>query len=295
AGRGGDPPPVRAPHLREEPAPLSRRVRSPEARGGLRPGRLAPDPARRRQARGGEEAARRLSRPVEAARGALREAGDPAALRRDAPARRGARPHPGRGRDTQDGGGAVGEGRFLDPGIGDGERSTYRGLIGGEPAGEGTATIRAVGGDEPRYRLELSMTVRGEAVYEGQFEALRRRGHLIADHYRLETRHGERAVAVEEGWFRDVAVLGWGGEVGRYPSDVAPLLGCAVMLRGLEFERGAERSFAVWLTNTVYWEVALKVERRERVSLPAGALDAWRVRARPSFHMIGAALDRIVG
>ena len=152
-----------------------------------------------------------------------------------------------------------------------------------------------MGGDEPRYRLELSMTVRGEAVYEGQFEALRRRGHLIADHYRLETRHGERAVAVEEGWFRDVAVLGWGGEVGRYPSDVAPLLGCAVMLRGLEFERGAERSFAVWLANTVYWEVALKVERRERVSLPAGALDAWRVRVRPSFHMIGAALDRIVG
>jgi hypothetical protein len=41
--------------------------------------------------------------------------------------------------------------------------------------------------------------------------------------------------------------------------------------------------------------VALKVERRERVALPAGTFDAWRVRARPSFHAIAGALDRIVG
>ena len=139
------------------------------------------------------------------------------------------------------------------------------------------------------------MLVRGEMAYALEFEALRRRGQLLADHYRLESRHGERAVAVEEGWFREVSVLGWGGQVDRYPGDVSPLLGCAVMLRGLEFERGAERSFALWLANTVYWEVALKVERRERITVPAGTFDTWRTRARPSFHMIGGALDRLVG
>jgi hypothetical protein len=139
------------------------------------------------------------------------------------------------------------------------------------------------------------MVARGELAYRLEFDALRRRGQLLADRYRLDTAHGDRPVAAEEGWFRDVSVLGWGGELERYPSDVVPLLGCAVMLRGLDFERGAERSFALWLANTVYWEVALKVERRERVTVPAGGFDAWRVRARPSFHMVAGALDRIIG
>ncbi|MFL5779930.1 MAG: hypothetical protein ACJ760_01315 [Thermoleophilaceae bacterium] len=143
--------------------------------------------------------------------------------------------------------------------------------------------------------MELGALVREQAAYELEFEVIRRRGQLLAEHYRLETAHGERPVAVEEGWFRDVAVLGWGGAIERYPSDVAPLVGCALMLRGLDFERGAERSVSIWLANSVHWEVALKVERRERVEVPAGAFEAWRVRARPSFHAIGGALDRIVG
>jgi hypothetical protein len=149
--------------------------------------------------------------------------------------------------------------------------------------------------DEPRYRLELAMLVREEMAYALEFDALRRRGQLLADRYRLETRHHDREVAAEEGRFRDVSALGWGGEVERYPGDLAPLLGCALMLRGLDFERGAERSFSLWLANTLYWEVNLKVERRERIELPAGSFEAWRVRARPSFHLIGAALDRVVG
>jgi hypothetical protein len=147
---------------------------------------------------------------------------------------------------------------------------------------------------DDRYSMELGMLVHGEMAYTLEFEALRRRG-LLADRYRLTTRHADRAVAVEEGWFREVSVLGWGGEVERYPSDVAPLLGCALMLRGLEFERGADRSFALWLANTVHWEIYVRVERRERVTVPAGTIDAWRVRARPSFHMVGRALDRLVG
>jgi Protein of unknown function (DUF3108) len=153
-------------------------------------------------------------------------------------------------------------------------------------------TIRA---HDEGYRLALEALVRGEAAYELEFDVIRRRGQLLAEHYRLESRHGERPVAVEEGWFRDVSVLGWGGAIERYPSDVAPLLGCALMLRGLDFERGAERSVSVWLANSVHWEVVLKVERRERVRVAAGTFDAWRVRARPSFHAVAGALDRIIG
>jgi hypothetical protein len=101
-------------------------------------------------------------------------------------------------------------------------------------------------------------------------------------------------VAREEGWFRDVSALGWGGEIERYPSDTAPLLGCALMLRGLEFERGSRRSFTLWLANTAYWEIDVRVEKRERVSVPAGSFDAWRVRVRPSFDAVSGALDRVV-
>jgi hypothetical protein len=43
------------------------------------------------------------------------------------------------------------------------------------------------------------------------------------------------------------------------------------------------------------WEIDSKVERRERVGVAAGELDAWRVRVRPSFHAVASALDRIVG
>jgi hypothetical protein len=188
----------------------------------------------------------------------------------------------------------VGEGRFLDPGVQDGETGSYSGSIDGEHAGHGTLVIRVPEGEPPQYVAEIDMEIGGELAYAMRFEALRRRGAMLADHYRLETRHGERPVAIEEGWFRDVAALGWGGTIERYPSDVAPLLGCALMLRGLEFERGSRRSFSLWLANTVYWEVDAKVEKRERVQVAAGSFDAWRVRVRPSFESVAKALDRVV-
>jgi hypothetical protein len=184
------------------------------------------------------------------------------------------------------------DGRFADPGVEDGERTAYRGVVDGGPEGEGTVVI---GAGPDRYEMALEMRIGGELSYDLSFAVLRRRGALLADHYRLETRHGDNPVAREEGWFRDVAALGWGGQIERYPSDVAPLLGCALMLRGLDFEKGARRSFSLWLANTVYWEIDSRVEKRERVRVAAGELDAWRVRVRPSFHAIASALDRIVG
>jgi hypothetical protein len=183
------------------------------------------------------------------------------------------------------------EGAFSDPGIPDGEETAYRGLIRGEEVGGGTNRIAHMDGG---YRQTLSMSVQGQAVYAAAIEFRRNRGTIAAESYRLDTRYGDEPVAVEEGRFRGVKVLQWGGEIETYPRDVAPLLGCAVALRGLSFERGQRRSFSLWLANTVWWEVDTRVEKLEEVSLPVGSRRAWRVRVRPHFGHVAGRLDRIV-
>ena len=183
------------------------------------------------------------------------------------------------------------EGPFIDPGIPDGEETVYRGRIGDEEVGRGTNRISHVDGG---YRQALTMTIRADATYDCAIEFRRGRGTLAAESYRLATRYREDPVAVEEGRFRGIKVLHWGGELATYPRDVAPLLGSAVALRGLSFERGARRSFSLWLANTVWWEVNTRVERLEEVSLPSGTTRAWRVRVRPHFGQIAGRLDRLV-
>ena len=184
------------------------------------------------------------------------------------------------------------EGPFRDPGIPDGERCAYRGSVRGEPLGEGTLRVAA---EPDAYVQHVSMRVRDALDYELELRFGRRGGHIHAESYRLDTSHEGEPLAVEQGWFRGVRALHWGGELISYPRDIAPLLGCAIALRGLELERGERRTFPLWLANTVFWEVEARVERAEEIDVPAGRLRAWRVRARPSFEQIGAALDRLVG
>ena len=184
------------------------------------------------------------------------------------------------------------DGAFRDPGITAPERAVYRGSIGGEVAGEGTLTTEPVdGGVEQRIAMEVA----GHARYAMWARFSVRSGQLLAEEYRLETFSGERRIAREEGVFRDVQTLQWGGELRPYPRSVTPLLGSATALRGLAFEKGERRSFACWLGNTLYWQVDLHVERVEVARVPAGSIEAWRVRARPSFSELGRALDRVVG
>lgn len=183
------------------------------------------------------------------------------------------------------------DGAFGDPGIPDGERTAYRGTVRGRETGSGVVTIRA---SDEAYVQALSSQVEGAIRYEMETRFLRRPGSVIAESYRLRTLQGDRQIALEEGQFRDVSALHWGGELRPYPRSITPLLPCSLALRGLEFEPGAERTFAIWLANTVYWEVHLRVERRERLAVPAGSFEAWRVRARPSFHEIAGALDRLI-
>jgi hypothetical protein len=184
------------------------------------------------------------------------------------------------------------DGAFGDPGIHAPERAVYRGSIGGEEQGRGTMTVEP---HDDGLEQRLDSEIADHARYAMWMRFSLRGGQLLSEDYRLETYSAERRIAVEEGSFRDVRTLQWGGALEPYPRSVVPLLGCAVALRGIDFERGERRTFAIWLANTVYWPVELHVERRERVSVPADDFEAWRVRARPSFREIAGALDRVVG
>jgi hypothetical protein len=187
------------------------------------------------------------------------------------------------------------EGPFRDPDVPDGEETDYRGLLAGEEAGAGTMRVERLELDgHPFYRQLLSLRVQGEAEYEAEIVFRRRRGVVLADSYRAETSHEGQSVAVEEGRFRDVKGLQWGGEIEPFPADVSPLLGCALALRGLEFARGERRAFSLWLANTVHWPIETHVERTETISLPGGRRGAWRVRVRPSFERVAGPLDRLV-
>jgi hypothetical protein len=188
------------------------------------------------------------------------------------------------------------EGPFNDPEIPDGERTAYRGLVDGREAGRGEVVVERVS-DAGRelYRQSLVASVGGEAELRAETTFRRRTGKMHAEAHRMETFHGEaEPFATEESRFRGVKAVQFGGEVEAYPRDLAPLLGCALALRGLELEAGARRGFTVWLAGGVAWEVGTKVEKRERVELPAGKLSAWRVRLRPSFEQVDGALDRLM-
>jgi len=180
---------------------------------------------------------------------------------------------------------------FSDPGIPDGERTVYRGSISGEEVGTGSLEVEA-SDDAYVARLETQILDGFNQSIEVRFS--RRRGMLRAESYRAESRDGDKRVAVEEGWFRDVRGLHWGAELQKYPSNVTPLLGCAIALRGLDFERGERHRFALWLANTVWWEVEAHVEKRQRVEVPAGSFEAWRVDVAPRFDAIGTALNRVI-
>lgn len=180
---------------------------------------------------------------------------------------------------------------FSDPGIPDGERTAFRGTIDGAQSGIGVLTIAAT---DDVYTARIEGTILDDLDLVVEMGFARARGMLRAESYRLESRNGEKPVSVEEGWFRDVRGLHWGGELQPYPSNVTPLLGAAVAGRGLDFVKGERHAFALWLANSVWWEISLHVDKRERIDLPFGTLEAWRVTAVPQFEGIGTALNRIV-
>jgi hypothetical protein len=184
------------------------------------------------------------------------------------------------------------EGPFLDPEIPDGERASYRGLVGGHEAGEGEIVVEHA---PDRYRQTVVARVAGRAELRCSTVFRRRSGQIHAETCEMEVFDGSaEPLASERARFRGVKVLQWGGEMESYPRDLSPLLACSLALRGLEFSAGARRSLSVWLAATVYWQVESRVEREEEVELPVGSLEAWRVRLRPSFEQVDKALDSLV-
>ena len=183
------------------------------------------------------------------------------------------------------------EGPFQDPEIPDGERTAYRGLIGGEEAGRGEVVVKT---SADAYEQSVQLSVGDAAEWRGSVRFRRRGGTIHAEESKLEIGSEGEAFATESSRFRHVKVVQFGGEVEPYPRDLAPLVGCAIALRGLELEPGAERAFTAWISSSVMWPVETRVEKQEDIEVPAGKLSAWRVRLRPSFEQVDAALDRLM-
>lgn len=184
------------------------------------------------------------------------------------------------------------EGPFNDPQIPDAERTSYRGLVGGDDAGHGSIEIAV---EPDAYRESVIAVVAGRAEFRSSTVFKRRSGTIHADAHEMQTLDGDGPpVAVEQVRFRGSKVVHWGGEIESFPRDVTPLLGAALALRGLELEKGARRSFSAWLVSGIYWQADSKVEKKEKVSVPAGDFEAWRVRLRPSLEQVDKALDSLV-
>jgi hypothetical protein len=182
---------------------------------------------------------------------------------------------------------------YRDPDIPDGECTRYRlALAANEDATEVISTVTRDGDD--RYVLSMSIPHPDLSVTVEQVFA-RRDGAVAPLSYVAEAHSRGTLVSREEGYFDGTAHIQFGGRVQPYPRDIVPLVGGILALRGIEFARGATLRFNVWLAFSVFWQLDLKVERRERVTVPAGSVDAWRVKIRPSFAQINGLLDKIVG
>lgn len=182
---------------------------------------------------------------------------------------------------------------FRDPQIPDGELTRYQATVGkDEERYDVTSRIEHDG--EKQYRNQLEATL-GPLTLEVQQVFARQEGRLACESYVAEARHDGKLVSREEGYFQGTSHLQFGGQVKPFPVDVMPLLACLIGLRGLDFERGTKRQVDLWLAFSVFWPLEAKVEKRETVRVPAGEIDAWRVRVRPSFAQISGLLDKVIG
>lgn len=182
---------------------------------------------------------------------------------------------------------------FRDPGIPHGEQTHYAASAGGQQTSQDLLARVEHDGDE-QYRHLVEVRQDGFAVdIEQTFQ--RAGGMLRAESYQMTTQSDGKLVSREEGYFVDTRHLQFGGDVAPFPRDIVPLIGGMVALRGLDFRRGAKRTVHIWLAFSVFWPIELKVERLEQVTVPAGSMQAWRVKVRPSFKQISGLLDTVVG
>ena len=144
------------------------------------------------------------------------------------------------------------------------------------------------------YRQSVVASVRGQAELRGEATFRRRSGQIHAETFRLETGDGgSEPVATEVSRFRNAKVVSFGGEI-----ESSRATRCRYSVRlwrcAAKFEQGSRRSFTAWVANVITWQVDSKVEKQEKVDIPAGSVDAWRVRVRPSFEQVDKALDGMI-
>jgi hypothetical protein len=178
-----------------------------------------------------------------------------------------------------------------DPELDGPETTSYRATIGGEEVGTGTLTLRTDGERELVQHVEGEAYGRLSGSVETRFR--RRGGELLAASQAIELRDRDRDVFHESAAFRDVQVPQIGGELAAYPREMVPAPALALALRVLALEDKARFLPRAWLTAVVHWPIDVRVEKRERVTVPAGTFDAWRVRLRPSLVDVAQALDEL--
>jgi hypothetical protein len=171
------------------------------------------------------------------------------------------------------------------------ETTTFRATVGGEEVGGGTLTLR------PEGARELLQLIEGEAFGRLSGRAVvrfrRRGGELLAASQEVELRDRERELYRASATFRDVRAPQLGGELAPYPRELVPAPALALALRTLPLAEKARFMPAVWLAAIVHWPLDLRVEKRERVAVPAGRFDSWRVRLRPSLLDVAQPLDEL--
>lgn len=186
---------------------------------------------------------------------------------------------------------------FRDPGIPDGEKSTYRVGIAGEPGGFEVSHV--VVHDRAWYRTTLEASPAGNSdralVMTVEQRIGRIDGRLHAESYRAQTRSGSTVVSREEVNFVDTVHLQFGGLPGPFPPNVMPIAGGLTMLRGLEFADGLVETIDVWLAASVHWPLLVRVDKQVVCTGPAGVFPCWQVRLRPGFEQVNGMLDKMVG
>jgi len=178
-----------------------------------------------------------------------------------------------------------------DPELDGPETTVFRATVAGEEVGGGTLTLRNDGARELVQRIEGEAFGRLAGHAETRFR--RRGGELLAAAQAIELRDRDREVFREAAAFRDVQVPQPGGEVTAYPREMVPAPALALALRTLPLADKARFLTRAWLTAIVHWPLDLRVEKRERATVPAGSFDCWRIRLRPSLSEVAQALDEL--
>ncbi|MDW5597773.1 hypothetical protein VSS74_25700 [Conexibacter stalactiti] len=178
-----------------------------------------------------------------------------------------------------------------DPELEGPETTVFRATVDGEEVGRGTLTLRPDGAREFVQRIEGEAFGRLAGSVETRFR--RRGGELLAASQASEVRDRDREVFRDAASFRDVQVPQFGGEVMAYPREMVPAPALALALRVLPLADKARFLPRAWLTAIVHWPLDVRVEKRERVTVPAGSFESWRVRLRPSLLDVAQALDEL--